>query len=123
MYEVLPFPNVKGSSLEEVKIGINDYLIQLTETLEFILGDIGFDNLSQEVKEKIPENQMSIGTTVIEDEFQQVASKTLTVSDVINSELFKKAMTSELKKIKFTINYETGNLEYQIKESGENVQN
>ena len=123
MYEVLPFPNVKGSSLEEVKIGINDYLIQLIETLEFILGDIGFDNLSQEVKEKIPENQMSIGTTVIEDEFQQVASKTLTVSDVINSELFKKAMTSELKKIKFTINYETGNLEYQIKESGENVQN
>ena len=123
MYELLPFPNVKGSSLEEVKIGINDYLIQLIETLEFILGDIGFDNLSQEVKEKIPENQMSIGTTVIEDEFQQVASKTLTVSDVINSELFKKAMTSELKKIKFTINYETGNLEYQIKESGENVQN
>lgn len=116
MYEVLPYPNIKGQNLDDLKIEVNDYLIQLRETLEFILGDIGLDNLSQEVLAKLDETQPSTSSAIIEDEFQQVASKTLSVSDVVNSALFKSAVKSEIARIEFSINFDTGNLEYTVKE-------
>ena len=116
MYDVLPYPNITGNTLEEKLLQINNYLIQFKETLEFILGDIGIDNLSQEVIDRLNGLSTNESTAVASDEIQQIASKTLSVSDVVNSELFKSAVKGEISKIEFSVNYDTGYLEYTVKE-------
>lgn len=85
--------------------------MQFKETLEFILTNIGIDNLSDDLVNKLNILGADIEktNTVKEEELQQVSSKMLTVSDVINSEAFKAALTNEYT---FTVNFETGNLEY-----------
>jgi predicted nucleic acid-binding protein len=88
-----------------------NFLIQFKETLEFILANIGIDNLSDELVNKLNSLGAEIEKTneVKEEEMQQVSNKMLTVSDVINSEAFKSALTNEYQ---FTVNFDTGNLEY-----------
>lgn len=109
MYDMLPFPNINAANIEELSFQTNNYLIQFKETLEFILTNIGTDNLSTDLIEKLNSLGAEVEKTIEEtdDQFQQVAGKALTVADVINSTAFKEATDVE-----FTVNFETGNLEY-----------
>lgn len=94
MYDLLPFPNINGKTIEEQTFQINNYLMQLKETLEFTLTSISFDNLSQEVVDKLN----SLGADIQkseetrEEELSQISNKTLSVSDVINSSAFSLAL-------------------------------
>lgn len=118
MYDKLPFPNVVGSTLEEQTFQINNYLIQLKETLEFILTDISEENLSQDLINKLNELGADIekSNEDRDDQIAQVSNKALTVSDVFNSPTFSTMLNSEVDEkitdIKFSVNFDTGNLEY-----------
>ena len=151
MYDMLPFPNISATNIEELSFQTNNYLIQFKETLEFILSNIGADNLSQDLMETLNSLGAEVEKTIEEtdDQFQQVAGKTITVADVINSKAFGNALegatpkkylesiervgdevivyaiedgSEEVKQytikdgktpeVEFTINFETGNLEY-----------
>ena len=152
MYDILPFPNINATNINDLVGQTNNYLIQFKETLEFALMNISVDNLSQELVERLN----ALGADIqknnedMEDQLQQVSNKSLTVSDVINSEVFKAALpqeylvsaeqiqtsnepnginiyaiedkSGEIKSfvvrngktpnVNFTVNFETGNLEY-----------
>ena len=116
MYDMLPFPSVTAKTPEEQVAELTNYLIQFKETLEFILGNISVENLSKDLIDKLNELGAGISSNVEEqaEQLSQIANKTLTVSDVINSEVFKTAVQSEVGKIEFSVNMETGNLEYTI---------
>ena len=111
MVDMLPFPNPTTKTPEEQVVEINNYLIQLKEALEFILTNISIDNLSYELVQKLNSLGAEIEKSVEDrdDQIQQISSKTLTVSDVINSDAFKEALTNEYV---FTVNFDTGNLDY-----------
>ena len=96
MYDLLPFPNIVGATIEEQTAQINNYLIQLKETLEFVLTDISVENLSQELVTKLNELGADIekSNEEREEQLNQVANKNITVSDVINSSAFEKALDS-----------------------------
>jgi hypothetical protein len=142
MYDMLPFPHIEASSIEEQSAQINNYLVQFKETLEFILMNISVDNLSADLVDKINSLGKDIekGYVEREEEIQQVTGKMLTVSDVLNSSAYKadiEAREAEIQKnlvssqefkdsvaenvptaseilesLKLTVNYETGHLEY-----------
>ena len=111
---MLPFPNTIGKTTEEQVVEINNYLIQLKEELEFILSNISAENLSQDLIEKLN----SLGADVekssedLDEQLSQIAGQSLTVNDVINSPSFSSAVDAKVSKIKFSVNFETGNLEY-----------
>ena len=94
MYDILPFPNIIAGSAEEQTAQINNYLIQLKETLEFILTNISVENLSQDLIAKLNTLGADIEKSNVEreDQLNQIANKTLSVSDVINSQAFKVAL-------------------------------
>lgn len=96
MYDMLPFPNITAKSVEEQASQINNYLIQFKETLEFILTNISTENLSQELVEKLNSLGAEIEKTTEDatDQIQQVSNKSITVSDVVNSQSFKSAVNS-----------------------------
>lgn len=97
MYDILPFPNITATDTEEQVAQINNYLIQFKETLEFILTNISADNLSPELRQQLNSLGTEIKTSkeTQEDVTQQLAHKTLTVSDVVNSQLFQNAIPSD----------------------------
>jgi hypothetical protein len=116
MRDFLPFPNItKGTPSEQIS-QIVEYLITLKEDLEFEFGDIGTDNLSPELIKAINEGKNVQKSEDVQSELQQIAKKSLTVSDVINSEAFNSAINGKISNIEFSVNYDTGNLEYTIKE-------
>lgn len=114
MYDMLPFPNVNAATPEEQVAQINDFLIQFKETLEFILSNISVENLSQDLVDKLNKLGADIEQSVEDrdDQIQQVSNQAITVSDVINSPSFVAAVNNKISNIKFTINFDTGNLEY-----------
>lgn len=151
MYDMLPFPNIAATNIEELSFQTNNYLIQFKETLEFILTNIGADNLSQDLMEKLNSLGAEVEKTIEEtdDQFQQVAGNNLTLADVINSSAFEEALEDakpkkylesvkrvddgvivyaveegsvevkqytvkdgETPQVEFSVNFETGNLEY-----------
>lgn len=118
MYDMLPFPNVNAATPEEQVVQINDFLIQFKETLEFILTNISVENLSQDLVDKLNKLGAEIEQSAEEsnDQIQQVSHNAITVSDVINSPIFgaaiEREVSSKVSNIKFTINFDTGNLEY-----------
>jgi CRISPR/Cas system CMR subunit Cmr4 (Cas7 group RAMP superfamily) len=111
MFDILPFPNISpNKSTEEQVSEINHYLIQFKESLEFILSNISTENLSQELVDKL--NSLGAEITKSNEEQEekvQQAVRTLTVSDVLNSDAFKIALDREYV---FRVNFDTGNLEY-----------
>jgi hypothetical protein len=111
MYDILPFPNIVAGSVEEQTAQTNNYLIQLKETLEFVLTNISTENLSQDLIAKL--NSMGVETTSEEnfEQIQQISGNMLTISDVINSNAFNLALES---KLKFNVNFENGELEYTV---------
>ena len=118
MYDILPFPNVVSQNPEEQIAQITNYLIQLKETLEFILTDISIDNLSPDLINRLNELGANIdkGEEERNEQMQEMANKTLTVSDVVNSPAFALAIENEVKansvKVEFSVDFNTGNLEY-----------
>lgn len=120
MYDMLPFPNISSATTEELAAQVNNYLIQFKESLEFILMNISTENLSQDLIEKLNTLGADIEKSNEErdDQIKQVANKALSVSDVINSPTFDIAVDSKvdasMAKIKLSINFDTGNLEYTM---------
>ena len=126
MYDILPFPNITATNVSELAFQTNNYLIQLKETLDFALANISTDNLSQDLIEKLNTLGADIEKSVEErnEQIQQVTNKTLSVSDVINSPSFTLAVknnainavdeivSTKLSNIRFSVNFDTGNLEY-----------
>ena len=96
MYDMLPYPNITAKSAEEQLAQINSFLIQFKETLEFILTNISTDNLSPDLIEKLQTLGADIDKSNDErnDQLQQVSSRMITVSDVINSDAFKLELDS-----------------------------
>lgn len=117
MFDILPFPNITSAETKEQVAQINNYLIQLKEELEFILTNIGADNLSPELRDKL--NALGADIETSKDEYervtQQVHNQSISVSDVINSPLFDTALEGATNDCvtSITVNYETGNLEYE----------
>lgn len=132
MYDMLPFPNINGRTVEEQAVQVNNYLIQFRESLEFILSNISTENLSQDLVDKLN----SLGSGIVKnqeeraEEIKQVTGKMITVYDVINSPAYHSsldAMQTEIKEelidelptapeilesLELRINFETGHLEY-----------
>ena len=91
MYDILPFPNILSGSAEAQVVQINNYLIQLKEALEFVLTNISTENLSQDLITKLNNLGVDVEKSkeVRDDQLIQIVNKTLSISDVINSEAFK----------------------------------
>lgn len=116
MYDMLPFPNLSGGTAEEQVAQINNYLIQFKETLEFVLANISIDNLSQDLVDKLNTLGADLEKSIEDrdDQIQQVSVKTLSVSDVINSSAFQLALEQNKTKVQFNVNFDTGNLDYEV---------
>ena len=114
MYDLLPFPSIMEKTPEKQILELTSYLIQFKESLEFILTNIGTENLSPELMAQLQNLSTANGgnTSIMQEEFTQLASRSLTISDVINSDVFKQSVKDISGDVEFTINFETGNLEY-----------
>lgn len=78
---------------------VEDYLWYLKERLEFVLGDIGMENFSQDFRRRLAAMGADISGArdmagIGEQRVANVEGKSLTVSDVINSEMYKQSMKS-----------------------------
>ena len=115
MIDMFQFPMFNASDSKELSAQLNDYLIQFKETLEFALMNISTENLSQDLIDKLN----TLGADIEknkedrDDQIKQVTDKTLSVSDFINSKDFELALEN---KMKFRVNFETGELEYTTNE-------
>ena len=117
MVDMFPFPRVTGETSEKQIAELVDYLIQFKETLEFALANISTENLSADLVNKLNELGADIEQSKVnrEEEITQLSQNTtLTVSDVVNSPIFENAVKGEIANIKFSVNFDTGNLEYTI---------
>lgn len=115
MFDTLPFPNMTAKDAEERSKQTIDYLLQLREELVFILdsivsGDFGKVTTQTEVVKAM-------------EALSDASGNDLTVAEVINSAAFKASLNGvmetiptevkkEVAKVKFTVNFDTGNLEY-----------
>ena len=104
MVDTFQFPAVNAPTPEGQISELVNYLIQFKETLEFALNNISTDNLSQDLVKILN----SLGADIVQsnerrdEELTQVAHNSLTKSDVINI----------ISDITFTVNFNTGYLEY-----------
>lgn len=115
MMDMLPFPGVTQNTPEKQIQEILNYLIQLKETLEFAFMNISTENLSPDLVNMLNGLGADIkkNEETREDDLSQISSNSLTVSDVCNSEAFKLAVRSEsVKDVAFSVNFDTGNLDY-----------
>lgn len=113
MMDLLPFPHITATEPKEQVSQIKDYLFYLKEELEFILSNLGENNLSQGLIDRLNSLGADIdkNDSVSNDHLWQIGSQIVTVSDVINSKAFDMAL--ERKMPTFSINFETGELEYK----------
>lgn len=123
---MFPFPPTTGTNAEEKVAEIINYLIQFKETLEFALTNISSENLSPDLLKRLNELGANIekSDSNREEEIIQISNNSITVSDVINSDLFKAEIKNEvgnitIGKITFSVNYDTGHLEFTIQKEGE----
>lgn len=120
MLDILPFPRIPEGTPEMQIRELTHYLIQFKETLEFALMNISTDNFSAELVEKL--NQLGANIEQSnkdrEEEIAQVSTKSITISDVCNSDVFKTSVKSQISNITFFINFETGNLDFATSQGG-----
>lgn len=124
MIDILPFPRINARTTEGKIAELENYLIQFKETLEFALMNISTDNLSADLVKKLNDLGANIQTSNKDrdEEMAQVsAKKSLTVYDVVNSDVFKASVDSRVSEITFSVNFATGQLEYAT--GGENGNN
>ena len=115
MVDMLPFPRIMGDTPEKQIGELINYLVQFKETLEFALMNISTENLSPDLVNKLNELGADIerSHSERESELAQIShGNSLTIFDVLNSEAFKVSVKNEVSNIKFTVNFETGHLEY-----------
>lgn len=116
MYDLFPFPSTPSSTPEKRIDDIVNYLIQFKEILEFALTNISAENLSPELIARLNE----LGADIVksnedrEEQIAQITSSNLSVSDVVNSQVFNEKLNDAVSNVKFTVNLETGHLEYSI---------
>lgn len=116
MVDLFPFPSTPSSTPEGKISDILNYLIQFKEILEFALTNISAENLSPELIAKLNE----LGSDIVksnedrDEQIAQITSSNLSVSDVVNSQVFKEELNEAVSNVKFTVNLETGHLEYSI---------
>ena len=115
MVDILPFPRITANTSEGQIAELTNYIVQLKEALEFVLGNISTDNLSADLIKKLNELGANIDQSnkEREEEMAQVSVKTLTVSDVCNSDIFKASVNSQISGITFSVNFNTGYLEFE----------
>ena len=121
MMDMFPFPSVTGKTSEEQRKDILNYLIQFKETLEFALMNISTENLSPDLVNRLNDLGANIqqNNAERESELAQITQKqTITVFDVLNSEAFKASLKNEIEGINFSVNFDTGHLEYGVSEQG-----
>jgi len=114
MVDLFPFPKIVGKTPEEQIAELINYMTQFKETLEFALMNISTDNLSAELIAKLNDLGADIEKSKEDrnEEIAQISNKTLTVSDVCNSDLFKTSVDSQISSITFSINFTTGYLDF-----------
>lgn len=112
MFDILPSPQITATEPTEQLNQIKEYLFLFKEELEFILSNLNEDNISQTLVDKFNSLGADIEKNINEnnEQIEQIGSRTLTVSDIINSTAFKLALESEIPT--FSVNFETGQLEY-----------
>lgn len=95
MNELLPSPHITALNDKEQIQQMRSYLFQLKESLEFILTNIGTENLSDTLLKDLKNMGMSIAEVQSDVDMRQkttvglINESNLTVSDVINSALFE----------------------------------
>lgn len=109
MFDMLPFPHTIGKNTEEKVEELVSYLIQFKETLEFILTNISKENLSPELLNTLKNLGAKIEKTQEEKEEELQQAIAISAADVISTDVFKSALEREYR---FTVNYNTGELEY-----------
>ena len=110
MMDLLPFPNIIATEPKEQLAQLKDYLYQFKEDLEFILSNLNENNLSQELIDKL--NSIGADIDKDDDDNDQLGQmKIVTVSDIINSTAFELALNRKIPT--FSVNFETGQLEYK----------
>ena len=120
MVDILPFPRITANTSEGQIAELTSYLVQFKETLEFALMNISEENFSADLIKKLN----SLGANIEEsnknreEELAQVSTKSLTVSDVCNSDVFKASVNSQISGITFSVNFSTGNLEFETSQGG-----
>ena len=117
MVDMFPFPRITGQTPDEKIAELVQYMNQFKETLEFVLMNIGIENLSPELINRLNELGANIEQSKAdrEEEIAQISKHSgLTVADVCNSPTFKTAVKNEMNGIVFAVNGETGQLEYSI---------
>lgn len=126
MFDTLPFPNMTAKDAEERSRQTIDYLLQFREELVFILDSIVEGEYGRLTA-------LSSAQTSVVEKVTASSENNLTVAEVVNSAAFKSALNGvkesipeevekrlpkEVEKqfpaIEFTINYDTGELEYTI---------
>ena len=113
MLDIFPFPRITADTPEKQILELTNYLVQFKETLEFALTNISTENLSPDLVKKLTNLGVNTSNADREEELAQIKSKSgITVSDVINSVSFNEAIKDEISKVKFTVNPDTGHLEY-----------
>ncbi len=116
MVDLFPFPSITSNTPEKRIEDIVNYLIQFKEILEFALTNISVENLSPDLIAKLNE----LGSDIVksnedrDEQIAQITSSNLSVSDVVNSQVFKEELNEAVSNVKFTVNIETGHLEYSI---------
>lgn len=102
MMDIFPFPRITGDKPETQISELVDYLIQFKETLEFALTNISTDNFSSDLTTKLNGMEAEIEKSNVdrEEEITQISTKSLTVSDVCNSDIFKSAVGDEIENTK-----------------------
>ena len=121
MMDMFPFPSVTGKTSEEQIRDILNYLVQFKETLEFALMNISTENLSPDLVNRLNDLGANFqqNNAERESELAQITQKqTITVFDVLNSEAFKASLKNEIEGINFSVNFDTGHLEYGVSEQG-----
>lgn len=121
MMDMFPFPSVTGKTSEEQIRDILNYLVQFKETLEFALMNISTENLSSDLVNRLNDLGANIQSNSAEreSELAQITQKqTLSVFDVLNSDAFKLSVQNEIQGINFSVNFDTGHLEYGVSEQG-----
>ena len=117
MLDILPFPQITATEPKEQISQVIDYLFRFKEELEFLLSNVNEDNLSQDLIEKLNSIGADIekNTNESTEQLLQLTSQALTVSDIVNSTAFKMAVQSTVQSNipTFSINFETGQLEYR----------
>ena len=115
MFDTLPFPNMTAKDAEERSKQTIDYLLQLREELVFILDSIVSGDYGKVTTQPEVANAM--------EEISKASDVGLTVAEVVNSAAFKGALNgvkesipAEVGKVlgnlEFTVNFDTGYLEY-----------